>query len=363
MTEAIEALLDEQIAAGEFPGAAWAVRFRGGEIAAGARGLAARLPAPRGATANTIWDAASLTKPLVTATLALLAVDTGTMRLADPVIRLAPELKASRGADRITLADLLAHRAGFQAWYPLYTEAADRDGYLNAIARRPLRYWPGSGEIYTCLGFILLGVVLERLFDRSLPDLARERLFEPLGLRDSHLCPNAALRPRIAPTELGNAHERLMVCDRGLSFSGFRETLIHGEVNDGNAFHMGGAAGNAGLFSTASDVVQLAATFLDDGGELLSPALRNSATRNQTLGLAEGRGFGWLLRGDSPSHPAAPLSRGAFGHTGFTGCSVWCDASRGVVVALMTNRIHPSVEPTSIQAVRRRLNEIVVGYV
>ncbi|MFA6956378.1 MAG: serine hydrolase domain-containing protein [Thermoanaerobaculia bacterium] len=363
MRNSVEALLDEQIAAGEFPGAAWAIRSRGGEILAGARGLAARLPAERQASIDTIWDAASLTKPLVTAALTLRAVEEKRIRLDEPVVRFAPELRESAKADRITFADLLAHRAGFQAWYPLYAEAGDAKGYLAAIARRPLRYWPGSAEIYTCLGFILLGIVLERIFERSLRDLARERIFEPLGLRDSCMIPEAALAPRIAPTELGNAHERMMVRDRGLSFGRFRETLIHGEVNDGNAFHLGGAAGNAGLFSTAGDVVRLAGAWLEDGDSFIPAALRTLATRNQTLGLAEHRGLGWLLRGDSSAHPAAPLARGAFGHTGFTGCSVWCDPQRGAVVALMTNRIHPTVGPTSIQAVRRRLNALVASFV
>lgn len=360
LRSAIEALLDGQIAAGEFPGAAWAVRFRGGTLVSGARGHAALIPAPAGAQADTIWDAASLTKPLVTGALAMIAAERRLLRLDEPVIRLAPELRASPQADRITFADLLAHRAGFQAWYPLYTEGNGAAGYAEAIARRPLRYWPGSGEIYTCLGFILLGIVLERLFDRPLRELAAEMLFRPLGLRDAALAPDdAALLPRIAPTELGNAHERAMVHDRGLEFHGFREALIHGEVNDGNAFHLGGAAGNAGLFATAAEIVTLAGAWMDDGIAFLSRSLRALATRNHTLGLAENRGLGWLLRGAAPSHPAAALSREAFGHTGFTGCSVWCDPTAGVAVALMTNRIHPAVGPTAIQSVRARLNAIV----
>jgi CubicO group peptidase (beta-lactamase class C family) len=361
MREAINGLLDEQIAAGEFPGAAWAVRFRGGEIVAGARGLAARLPAPREAAVDSIWDAASLTKPLVTAALTLLAADRGTIRLDEPVVRLAPELRASPLADRITFADLLAHRAGFQAWYPLYAEGTGPGSYIQALGRRPLRCWPGTGVIYSCLGFILLGIVLERLFDRSLPELAAELIFQPLGLRDSSFRPDRSLRPRIAPTELGNAHEKSMVRDRGLEFLGFRESMIHGEVNDGNAFHLGGAAGNAGLFATASDVVALAGGWMDDERALIPGRLRELATRNQTLGFTENRGLGWLLRGMAPSHPAAALSRRAFGHTGFTGCSLWCDPESGVAIALMTNRIHPVVGPTTIQSVRRKLNEIVAA--
>lgn len=358
---AIEALLDEQIAAGAFPGAAWAVGTHDGRIASGARGLAARVPEARAATVDTIWDAASLTKPLVTAALTLRAVDQGRVRLDDRVVRHAPELRGAFAFDRITVADLLTHRAGFQAWHPLYVEGDGAAGYLAALARRPLRYWPGTGETYTCLGFILLGIVLERLFDRPLRELARELVFEPLGLRDACLAPDASLRPRIAPTELGNAHEKAMVRDRGLSFPRFRELLIHGEVNDGNAFHLGGAAGNAGLFATAEDVARLAGSWIDAGAAIVSPALREAATRNHTLGFAENRGYGWLLRGNAADHPAAPLSPGAFGHTGFTGCSVWCDPVRRIVVVLMTNRIHPVVGPTAIQAIRRRLNAIVAA--
>lgn len=361
LRRSIEALLDEQIAAGEFPGAAWAVHVRGGQRIAGARGLAALLPFSREATVDTIWDTASLTKPLVTAALTLCAVADARISLEERVVRFAPELKASPEADRITFADLLSHRAGFQAWYPLYAEAEGPDGYLAAITRRPLRYWPGSEEIYSCLGFILLGIVLERLFGRAFGEIARERIFAPLGLRDAYLAPDASLRLRIAPTELGNVHERSMVRDRGLGFSGFREILIHGEVNDGNAFHLGGAAGNAGLFATVTDVARLADSWLGIGDSLLPPSLVALSKRNHTLGFAENRGLGWQLRGDSSAHPAAPLARGSFGHTGFTGCSVWCDPVRGVTVALMTNRIHPNVRSTSIQKVRRRMNAIVVG--
>ena len=201
---AVEALLDEQIAAGEFPGAAWAVRFRDGRIVSGARGLASRVPAATDARIDTIWDAASLTKPLVTGALTMIAADRGLLRLDEPVVRLAPELRASPMADHITIVDLLTHRAGFQAWYPLYAEGSSARSYLESIARRPLRYWPGTRVIYSCLGFVLLGIVLERLFARSLRELAAELLFEPLGLRDSALSPDASLRPRIAPTEMGS---------------------------------------------------------------------------------------------------------------------------------------------------------------
>lgn len=359
MRGAIEALLDEQIAAGEFPGAAWAVRFGDGQVLSGARGLAATIPAPAEAQVDTIWDAASLTKPLVTGALTMIAVERGLLRLDEQIVRVAPELRASPQVDGVTVADLLTHRAGFQAWYPLYVEGSGATSYLASLARRPLRYWPGSSAIYSCLGFILLGIALERVFDRSLRELAEELLFRPLGLRDSALSPDASLRPRIAPTELGNAHEKELVRDRGLEFGGFRDALVHGEVNDGNAFHLGGEAGNAGLFASAGDVVALASAWMDDERAFFSRSLRVLATRNHTLGLSENRGLGWLLRGGAPSHPAAALSRHAFGHTGFTGCSVWCDPESRVSIALMTNRIHPVVGPTTIQAVRAKLNVIV----
>ena len=319
------------------------------------------MPEPSEARVDTIWDAASLTKPLVTAAITLIATEQRRLRLDEPVIRHAPELRASPGADRITFTDLLTHRAGFQAWYPLYVEGSGARGYLEALGKRPLRYWPGTSEIYSCLGFILLGIVLERVFDRSLRELAAELLFGTVGLRDASMSPDASLRSRIAPTELGNVHEKAMVRDRGLEFSAFRETLIHGEVNDGNAFHLDGGAGNAGLFATATDVVTLASTWMEEERALVSPSLRELATRNFTLGFAENRGLGWLLRDSSRSNPAAALSRKAFGHTGFTGCSIWCDPSMGVAIALMTNRIHPDVRPTAIQSVRSKLNASVAN--
>jgi CubicO group peptidase (beta-lactamase class C family) len=232
--------------------------------------------------------------------------------------------------------------------------------YLQALAKRPLRYQPGTREIYTCLGFITLTLALERIHGEPVEKLAQRRIFDPLALRTAVFNPPAAMKYRIAATEWGNANERQMVAARNLPFKKFRNYMIWGEVNDGNAWYMGGMAGNAGLFGTARDVFEIARNWAIGGGRLLPPDMVRLALRNYTVGLEENRGFGWLLHMTRHDHPSAVLSEQCYGHTGFTGTSVWVDPPRDLIAVLLTNRLHPFVKPLNMQAIRREFHRIVV---
>ncbi|MEO8215979.1 MAG: serine hydrolase domain-containing protein [Acidobacteriota bacterium] len=355
----LDRLLEAEIDVGSFPGAVYAIGNRSGVLSEGALGRSVIKPAKIPTSLDTMYDVASLTKPLITGTLIMRMAAEGAFALADRVSVYLPELATTDKRD-ITFVDLLTHRAGFQAWYPLYAEGIGDTAYLRALVKRPLRYSPGTREIYSCLNFVLLQLALERICKRKIEDMASEYIFGPLELRDSMFNPPPPAKYRIAATEWGNSNERRMVAERGLSFPRFRRYMIWGEVDDGNAYYMGGMAGNAGLFATARDVFAIARSYLRNDGTLLPPAMVDLSTRNYTLGLEENRGLGWQLPSSKSEGPTVMLSEGSFGHTGFTGTSVWCDPSRDLIIVLLTNRLHPSVQLTNMQKVRRKVHLAVV---
>lgn len=352
----LDEFIAEEIDRGSFPSAAYAVGDASQLLVSGVHGYAVRNPRQIAATADTIYDLASLTKPLVTATLVAIAVAEQRISLDDPIRRWVPEVTDEK-AD-LTLADLLTHRSGFQAWYPCYAEGRGRESYLRTLVRRPLRYVPRSNVIYSDLGYLLMTYVLERAYAMPLDRAAAERIFVPLKLQRTMFNPPPGKKEEIAATEYGNVTERAMVAQRGLSFGGFRDYIHWGEANDGNAFYLGGVGGNAGLFSTAREVWAIAKTWLTC--ELFAPEVRDAALFDQTPGLAEPRAIGWQIRGGGDDHPSAPLSDGSIGHAGFTGTSVWIDRERERVFVLLTNRLHPFVRPVNMQAIRRRFHEIAV---
>lgn len=359
LDDAVTALLRGEIEVGSFPGATWIVGTSAGPLVEGAIGHSVLKPAKIVASHDTIYDLASLTKPLATTALVLQTAAEGKIALEDRVSRWLTEF---RGTDKeeVTFIDLLTHRGGFQAWFPLYTQGQGDAAYLAALVKRPLRYQPGTREIYSCLGFITLTLALERIHGEPVETLAKKRIFEPLGLDTAMFSPPAAMKYKVAATEWGNANERQMVAARNLPFKQFRNYMIWGEVNDGNAWYMGGMAGNAGLFGTAGDVFEIARNWAIGGGKLLPEEMVRLALRNYTVGMEENRGFGWLLHTSRPDHPSAVLSEQCYGHTGFTGTSVWVDPTRDLIMVLLTNRLHPFVKPLNMQAIRREFHRIVV---
>lgn len=352
---ATEAYLRARLDDAVFPGAVWLVGSSERVLFEGAVGDAVVLPERITAQLDTIYDVASLTKPVVTTTLALQAHSEGKIDLDEPVSDVVDEL---RGTDKeaLTWVDLLSHRGGLEAWYPLYVGGEGDAAYLETIRDRPLVSPPRETVTYSDLGFVLVHQALERVYSRAVEELAWDRIFEPLGMGEAGFNPRVDLRSRIAATEWGNASERAMVAGRGLEFGGFRDWMIHGEVHDGNAWHMGGLAGNAGLFSTARDLWRFASAFVR--GEIVAPELVDRATRNQTRGIGDARGLGWQLRSSREGHPSFVLSDRAFGHTGFTGTSLFVDPAVDRIFVLLTNRVHPSMRPGDFQLVRRAFHEI-----
>jgi CubicO group peptidase (beta-lactamase class C family) len=359
-------MLRSRIDAGDFPSALYVVAEHGKAIFADAQGDAVRVPETRAASLETIYDLASLTKPLVTGLLCARLVESGELSLDNSVSQYLQEFDLP-DKHHITVRELLTHTSGLAAWRPLYLTAPDKEGALAAIANGKLVYKTGKRVVYSDLGFIVLGFLLERLKGVSFADLARREIIDSLALRRTVFNPESKLRPDIAASETGNGYERAM-CEGDFSSTApesrlatWREQTIWGEVHDANAHFLGGAAGQAGLFSTASETLRLANQFIGGQSELLAKETCELFQQNLTKGLNEARSFAWQLAAtkDSTAGPALPPD--AFGHTGFTGTSCWIDPHRERVFILLTNRTHDHPLPfVNINAVRREFHTLAV---
>ncbi len=323
----IDRLMERALSEGAFPGAVLAV---GSSERAEIRtyGVTTTLEGGAPVTEETIYDLASLSK-LFTATAALMLLERGEFRLDDPVGRFLPAFTQGDKAE-IRLRHLLTHTSGLPAFNPYYQVAKGQAEMLDAIARTALEYKTGTKVVYSCLGFITLANVIQTITGQPLDSFLDDNLFTPLGMGSTGYGPVNQPRERVAPTE---------ECP-------WRGQIVWGEVHDENAYAQGGVSGNAGLFSTAPDLVRFAQMMLRQGaGEnrrILAPATIRTATRNYTPGLQENRGLGWQMR--SNEYPwcgdLAPAS--SYGHTGFTGTSLWISPDDDLFVVLLTNRVHPT---------------------
>jgi len=358
----ITEFLKGRIAAGDFPSAVYSVAENGEAIFTDAIGNASQKPESHPATLETIYDLASLTKPLVTGLLAARMIESGALRLDDTLANCLDEFDREEKR-RITIRQLATHTSGLPAWRPLYLLANNPDQALMAIAAQTLECRPGERVIYSDLGFIALGFLLQRMASLQLTDLARKEIFTPLDLKRTFFNPTAAMRTGIAACENGNAYERDM-CERDFpakTYAGWRDEIIWGSVHDGNAYFLGGAAGHAGLFSTTHEALRLANQFIAGLSQLLSPATCDLFRQNMTVGLNEARSLTWQLAATKDSTAGPDLPPDAFGHTGFTGTSCWIDPGRQRVFILLTNRTHARQLPfANINAVRREFHSRAV---
>ena len=380
-------VLEMAVEAEQIPGAVALVRHRGETVFHQAIGHAASLPETRPMQLDTLFDLASLTKPLVGATVTLSMVDKGFLSLDEEVTKFLPELKGLRG-EGVTFRGLLTHTSGLAGWHPLYVWAQNPDEILKAIDQVGLITQPGTRFEYTDIGFVTLGLALQRASDRSLDELAAELVFEQLGLKHTGYLPSAP-SDAFAVTEQGNVFERRMTEWAGLEFEGWRTDFHPGQVNDGNAHYaMAGVSAHAGLFSDASELAVLGEMWLGrvkpHDFPVLSRAVMALATTDQAP-EGSGRGLGWQLmrrRGstltelsraqagffppaETPWSPQASgelFSPSAFGHTGFTGTSIWIDPSSELVVVLLTNATHPTVDiDKPVNALRAKFHNAVVA--
>jgi serine-type D-Ala-D-Ala carboxypeptidase len=361
--EQISTLLEEHIKAGDFPSAVYLAGERGNVVFTGALGHSAVEPYRITNNLDTIYDLASLTKPLITGLLCARRIELGELTLDSSVSHYLPEFDRT-DKSMITVRELLTHTAGLPAWKPLYVLAEDEpERALGAIANLDLEYKPGTRVVYSDLGFIALGILLARMTGQALADMARHEIFEPLNLKQTFFNPEVALQTGIAACETGNAYERDMCEQTGAGvYQNSRQRLIWGEVHDGNAYFLGGAAGHAGLFSTAQETFMLAQQFLAESTKLLAPQTCVLFRTNMTPELNEARSLAWQLAATKDSTAGPDVPPDSFGHTGFTGTSVWIDPEHQRVFILLTNRTHARQLPfANINAVRRRFHSLAVA--
>ena len=356
--EQLSALLQQHIEAGEFPSAVYLVAERDEILFTDALGHSVVEPYRVANKIDTIYDLASLTKPLVTTLLSARRIELGELTLDSSVSHYLPEFDRT-DKQMITVRELLTHTSGLPAWRPLYILTEDEpERAAGAIANLDLEYKPGARVLYSDLGFIALGILLERLTGHRLAELAQREIFEPLNLKQTFFNPEVALQTGIAACETGNTYEAGMCkqMDAG-TYPNSRQRLIWGEVHDGNAYFLGGAAGHAGLFSTASETFVLAQQFLSESTKLLTPETCKLFRENMTPDLEEARSIGWQLAATKDSTGGTDLPRDSFGHNGFTGTCVWIDPEHRRVFILLTNRTHARALPfANINAVRREFN-------
>ncbi|MCP2519066.1 serine hydrolase [Candidatus Aminicenantes bacterium AC-708-M15] len=353
----IDEFLSSQIKAGNFPGACYLIAKGERVLKKNCIGFSVIEPVKIKATINTIYDIASLTKPLIIGSLYGLFFQNRILKFDYKLGKFyssIPEEKKS-----IKIIELLTHQGGFPAWYPLYLEGKNKKEMIDFILNKLLlEAKPGKKVIYSCIGYILLGDILEKITGKSLNELAKEFLFNPLKLKNTYFNPPGNIRNQIAPTERGNKYEKERCGSKGENYNGWRKTIIWGEVHDHNCYSMGGISGNSGLFSNIEDLHCLALQFLKDYSILFKSEIIDLFYTNYTSYSTEYRSIGWKLASSRVSSAGDNFSRKSIGHTGFTGTSLWIDAEKKGIFIFLTNRIHPEYRDINFNNIRKKFHNL-----
>lgn len=331
--------MEAAIARHELPGAVVLVGRGDAILYHAAFGRRALQPAPEPMTEDTIFDLASLTKVVATTTSVMQLVERGQLRLADPVARYIPEF-ARYGKDGITIRQLLTHTSGLRPDLELEVEFAGAEEAIRRASDEVPVAAPDERFIYSDINFFLLGDIVRRVSGERLDAYAKAHIFEPLQMRDTTFLPPAALRPRVAPTE--RCRERAWPCDANATDIPFLRGIVH----DPTARRMDGVAGHAGLFSTAADLARFCRMLLNggtlDGVRVLAPAtVERMIAPSTPAGMRDVRGLGWDIDSTYSANRGDLFPIGSFGHTGFTGTSLWLDPESKTYVIFLSNRVHP----------------------
>jgi serine-type D-Ala-D-Ala carboxypeptidase len=339
------AILERAIGNRAFPEGSLAITLGGELVAQKALGHFTDETSSPAVSEGRIFDLASVTKAIATTSMAMILYERGVLDLEAPVVAIIPEFGAGDAQRaQVTLRMLLAHSSGLPAYEKLFLRAHTRDELLHAAFTTELTAEPGTRAEYSDIGFIILGVALERLADEPLQIFCQREVFGPLAMSHTTFNPAKTLRDLIPPT----ADDRT-----------FRKRVIQGEVQDENASVLGGVAGHAGLFSTAGDLALFAHTMLNGGYPILRPETVQLFTRRESAPSETSRALGW----DTPSSPSQSgryFGPRSFGHLGYTGTSLWIDPDRELSITLLTNRTWPDCQNQAIKEVRPAFHDAVV---
>ena len=366
----ISEFLQSRIEAKDFPSAVYLVAEKGEIVLQDALGLAVVEPEKIEARIDTIYDLASLTKPLVTGLLCAKLIETKELELGRTIDYYLPEfllpISTKEGKWDVSIPELLSHISYFPAWKPFYLFVKQRSEVLMEVVRTPLNLEQPI-VTYSDLNFLILTSLLEKLYGKSIDEIAEKEIFEPLNLENTFYNPPKELQKRIAASEKGNEYEKQTCIEQGyLKLSAtvegsdiFRDYQIWGEVHDGNCYFMNGVSGHAGLFSTAEETFKIAKQFLANQTALLKPETCKLFRTNFTPGLNEARSIAFQLAETPDSTASTALSKDSFGHLGFTGTSLWIEPETERVFILLTNRTHARELPfVNINSTRRRFHEL-----
>ena len=344
LSDTLRALLSRARADSIFPGAIAVVGNSDRVYATVAVGTTDWAPGSAAIDQRTLWDLASLTKLVALTTTIATLVDQGQLSLDDTVRKWVHEWRVA-GNEGITVRDLITHRSGLPAFKQYFKLVTGKDTVRKLVLAEPLESPPRTKMVYSDIGAIILGIVVERVTGQSFEVAVHERVQAPLGMTETMFNPPASLSGRIAATENDPWRGRLLV----------------GEVHDENAYALGGVSAHAGLFSTARDMTRFAQMWLRYGAagdrRLIGEGTARLFATVQDSAFSS-RALGW----DTPTGDNSAgtiMKRPAFGHTGFTGTSLWMDPARGVFVLLLTNRVNPSRARTGIAGVRVRVADAV----
>ena len=366
----ISEFLQTRIDAREFPSAVYLVAKKGEIIFRDALGLAVVEPEKIEAKIDTIFDLASLTKPLVTGLLCAKLIDKGEINLSDKVAKFMVEFDTNEKRE-ITVENLLTHTSGFEAWKPLYLiwenfGENSIEELAQKIASENLVNLPNEKVVYSDLNFILLGYLLEKIYERIPNALARKEIIDVLKLERTYYNPPGSLQGEIAASEKGNEYEKQICEDLGYEttlefypWTHFRDYQIWGEVHDANCSFMNGVSGHAGLFSTAEETFKIAQQFLPKTTKLLKPETCELFRTNYTKGFNEARSIAFQLAQTKDSTASEALAKDSFGHLGFTGTSLWIEPETERIYILLTNRTHARELPfANINQTRRQFHAL-----
>ncbi len=295
---------------------------------------------------ETIFDLASLTKVVATTTAAMICIDRNLFGLDDKVVKFIPEFGVN-SKENIAIRNLLVHNSGLPAWKKFYGRGLNELSVLDEIYNSELEYEPGTKMVYSDLGIITLGKIIEKVSGMTLDKFCEQEIFKPLGMNSTFYNPNDSLKKYCAPTEIDN---------------NWRNKLLQGEVHDETAAMLNGVAGHAGLFSTANDLSKFMTMIMNKGisnkMKIIDEKTIEMFTKKQSD--QSSRALGWDTKSEKGSSAGDLFSPNSFGHTGFTGTSIWADPERNLFVVFLTNRVYPSRENKKIISFRPLLHNTII---
>jgi serine-type D-Ala-D-Ala carboxypeptidase len=362
----ISTFVQTRIEANDFPSCVYLVAEKGDIIYQDALGFAVVEPEKIEAKIGTIYDLASLTKPLVTGLLCAKLIEKGEINLSDKISKYFPNFNTE-----ITIQNLLTHSSGMIAWKPFYLICDLRFAICDLIAEESHSAKPNQSIIYSDLNFLTLTFLLEKLYGKSLDKIANDIIFTPLNLKDTFYNPPKNLQKRIAASENGTKFELQMCQEKGYDLndqaianrkSKIENRTCWGEVHDGNCYFMYGVSGHAGLFSTAEETFKIAQQFLINQTQLLKPETCELFRTNFTPNMNEARSISFQLAATEKSTAGESLAKDSFGHLGFAGTSLWIEPETERIFILLTNRTHAHEIPfVNINSLRRTFHELATA--